>query len=241
VIATDSKLELPCQANGNGAAVSNAPAPAQANRNGTAFRSKRVRAPSASEQSGDQATRAAARADRLLIDRCLTGDELAWQDLYAEFHSPLLLAIRILLGRSAARHDLVDDIAQKVWCTVVDRKAELLSRFDAERGYRLSTFLAGLAKNEISRHFRAEWRRSLRETHASRAQHADVGGLWRGVGGLNSAMTEFLATLTPRELGYCQQHLLSLADTASEEISDVNRWQLHRRVRLKLCAFLKYE
>ena len=52
-------------------------------------------------------------------------------------------------------------------------------------------------------------------------------------------MSEFLATLTPRERTYCERCLLDANVSLREAYSDANRWQLHRRVRLKLDAFLQ--
>ncbi|HZZ78694.1 MAG TPA: hypothetical protein VFE62_09255, partial [Gemmataceae bacterium] len=105
--------------------------------------------------SASKAATALARADRALVDCCLAGNRSAWTRLYDQCHSSLLLSIRILLGVNAIHQDLVDEIGAKVWFAVIDRNGQLLGRFDGERGCRLSTFLAGLAKNEISRHFRA--------------------------------------------------------------------------------------
>ncbi len=182
------------------------------------------------------------RSDRNLIDRCLSGDRAAWERLYDQFHAPLLLAIRIFLGRSGARHDLVDDIAAKVWFTVIDRQAQMLDRFDSDRGCRLSTFLASIAKNEVLQYFRAERRRSARETQACRGREgADNNSRWNSVSGVNAAVTEFLATLTPREREYCEGHLLAIRDVPAEGYSNENRWQLNHRVRSKLSAFLKSE
>lgn len=180
------------------------------------------------------------QTDRNLIDRCLSGDRVAWERLYDQFHAPLLLAIRIFLGRSGSRHDLVDDIAAKVWFTVIDRQAQMLDRFDSDRGCRLSTFLASIAKNEVLQYFRAERRRNARETQACRGREgADTDSRWNSLSGVNAAVTEFLATLTPREREYCEGYLLALRDIPADGYSNENRWQLNHRVRSKLAAFLK--
>jgi len=208
--------------------------------NGTAHdgRGAPTRGPLSEVDEG--AKRPGAHSDRALVDRCLRGEEHAWQTLYELFNAPLHVAIRNLLGRDAAHHDLVDDIAAKVWLTVVDQRSRLLDRFDSARGCRLSAFLAGLAKNELLRHFRTEGRRSAREMRIGQARDGQSSRLgWRGSVGVNSAVTEFLTTLTPRERNYCEQHLLNASESLRGDYSDANRWQLHRRVRLKLCAFLK--
>ena len=151
----------------------------------------------------------------------------------------MLLAIRILLGQNAVRQDLVDEIAAKVWFAVIDREGQLLARFDAERACRLSTFLAGLARNEISRHFRAERRRNIRETQVCRHRERMASDShWESISGLSTAVKEFLATLTPSEREYCEEHLLAVGNVLPKGYSDANRWQLNHRVRVKLWAFV---
>lgn len=160
--------------------------------------------------------------------------------MYDQCHSSLLLSIRILLGVNAIHQDLVDEIGAKVWFAVIDRNGQLLGRFDGERGCRLSTFLAGLAKNEISRHFRAERQRNLRETQVCRHREKMVSDCaWHSVAGLSTAVAEFLLTLTPSEREYCLGHLLAVDGAALKEYSDANRWQLNHRVQMKLWAFLE--
>jgi DNA-directed RNA polymerase specialized sigma24 family protein len=181
-------------------------------------------------------------ADRRLVDRCLAGDVAAWDQLYGQCQPPLLLAIRVFLGANSRKQDLIEDIAAKVWFTVIDGQSELLNRFDAQRGCRLTTFLAGVAKNEISRYLRAERRRQNREAIASRARlGATRHSAWESLLGADIALTEFLATLTPREREFCEGHLLARQDLADGEYSQANRWQLQHRVRRKLWQFLEQD
>ncbi|HEY4309130.1 MAG TPA: hypothetical protein VGN12_06725 [Pirellulales bacterium] len=198
------------------------------------------RAPARIKQhAGSAGAAALARSDRALVDRCLAGDSSAWTQLYEQFHSSLLLSIRVLLGASGAQRDLVDEIGAKVWFAVVDRDGQRLGHFDGERGCRLSTFLAGLARNEIARYFRAERQRNLRETQFCRNSEKVMSDCqWHSETGMSTAVTEFLATLTPRERDYCQEHLLGAGRPSPIDYSDANRWQLNHRVRLKLWAFL---
>ncbi len=182
------------------------------------------------------------KSDRALVDRCLTGDVSAWEDLYGKCHPPLLLAIRVFLGRNASKQDLVEDIAAKVWFTVIDGQSKLLGRFDSGRGCRLTTFLAGVAKNEVSRHFRAERRRQSREALASRARYGSEGGVCNGsLAASDIALAEFLSTLTPREREFCEGYLLGTVESAEASYSAANRWQLQHRVRCKLWRFLQQE
>lgn len=177
--------------------------------------------------------------DRQLIDRCLTGDQHAWTDLYRQFHDSLILSIQVLLGRDACRHDLVEDIAAKVWFMSVDNEGALLRQFDAERGCRLSTYLACIARFEIASHFRSERRRAVREAHACRQRSSvtDDSHL-HGPMGIGIALREFLATLSPRESEFCSNYLLT-SEPAEGDYSAANRWQLRHRVRVKLWAFLE--
>lgn len=172
------------------------------------------------------------------------GDRSAWSQIYAECHRPLELAIRIMLGRQASRHDLIDEIAARVWFSVVDRDCELLDRFDADRGCRLATFLAGIARNEISNHFRAERRRKRREAMAPSNRSevvSSVNSVYWSVANVDAMLGEFLVTLSPREREYCERHLLGINDFEPTEFSSTNRWQLQRRIRQKLWRYLGSE
>jgi len=181
-------------------------------------------------------------SDRALVDRCLAGDVLAWEDLYGKCQPPLLLAIRVFLGRNASKQDLVEDIAAKVWFTVIDGKSNLLNRFDSGRGCRLTTFLAGVAKNEVSRHFRAERRRQSREAIASWARSSTSNnGRFGSLASSDVALNEFLTTLTPREREFCEGHLLGAVAVEPTAYTPANRWQLQHRVRSKLWKFLQQE
>ena len=181
-------------------------------------------------------------SDRALVDRCLAGDVLAWEDLYGKCQPPLLLAIRVFLGRNALKQDLVEDIAAKVWFTVVDGQSKLLGRFDSGRGCRLTTFLAGVAKNEVSRHFRAERRRQSHEAIASWARYGASSDASTGsLAASDIALTEFLTTLTPREREFCEGYLLGPVAAEQTAFSPANRWQLQHRVRNKLWKFLQQE
>lgn len=152
-----------------------------------------------------------------------------------------MLAIQVLLGRDARRHDLVDDIAAKIWLMAIDNEGALLAQFDVDRGCRLSTFLASIARNEIASHFRSERRRILREAHACRhrAKVASDSHLQSPIG-IGIALREFLSTLSPRENDFCKSHLLAIPSESAEAYSATNRWQLQHRVRLKLWDFLEH-
>jgi DNA-directed RNA polymerase specialized sigma24 family protein len=176
-------------------------------------------------------------ADRALIEACLEGQPGAWTTLYDCFHEPLLAAIRSFLRDASGDLSLIDEIAARVWYALVRSDAELLSRFDVNRGCRLITFLSVLAKSEARQYFRSERRRRTREEKVSRpemeSEEIDLSA---------STLThdEFLASLSPSERMYFTTVLTAPeGEDASEEYSPGNTWQLRHRVRKKLNQFLQ--
>jgi hypothetical protein len=165
----------------------------------------------------------------------LNGDVAAWEEFYAQCHNPLMVSIRIMLGRRSSDISLVEEIAARVWYAMVANDGELLSRYDPGRGARLITFMRTMAKDEISRHYRAEFRRRERLLAALRERpqhHADLGHA-------SSSLAEFLGTLTPNERTFCSEYLLAQApEGTAAKHSMANVWQLSRRVYQKLLRFL---
>ncbi len=183
--------------------------------------------------------------DRRVIDAALSGDASAWDQLYHQCHEPLLASARAILRPRNADPNQIEELAARVWYSLVREGGALLARFDPARGCRLSTFLSNLARDHASRMFRSERRRRRREAiscdlavrNGVETSHSnDVGPL---------AMAEFESTLTPRELDYYRQIVTegdpSSAETKDEklDLSDANRWQLRLRVRRKLEKFLQ--
>jgi hypothetical protein len=174
------------------------------------------------------------RSDRLLVDRCLAGDGEAWDEMYRRFHATLLASIRSQLSPGVGNLELVEEIAARVWYSLVAKGGDLLNHYDPRRGSRLSRYLSILARSEATRFFRGERRRRGRERLASR-KHADWGGLCESLSRLD--LEEFLATLTRRERDYFELYLLRQPTTSS--LSPANRWQLSRRIRGKLKKHLQ--
>lgn len=174
--------------------------------------------------------------DRQLVDRCLAGQPGAWDQLYTEVHTGLLVAIRRQLGARSSDPNLVDEIAARVWYALVADGGWRLDAFDASRGCRLSTYLATLARSEASGFFRAERRRRQRERLASRPERTwddQLGGLSR------EELREFVRRLTPREREFlCGYLLCPVGQRTRAEFSDTNRWQLACRVHAKLNRLL---
>ncbi|NQU20241.1 MAG: hypothetical protein HQ567_03090 [Candidatus Nealsonbacteria bacterium] len=183
--------------------------------------------------------------DRKLIARCLAGDVKAWEDLYCRCHPALLSSIKILLGQGNSDANLVDEIAARVWYALVAEDGRLLARYDAERGCRLITFLAAIAKSQAKVLFRAERRRRIREQAASRSesdrQNRGKEPSYSTVDELLSSATmcEFLETLTPSEKGFLASSL-EKAQPKGECPPPQGRSvrQLRHRVREKLRKFL---
>ncbi|MEX2561073.1 MAG: hypothetical protein WD403_14215 [Pirellulales bacterium] len=196
------------------------------------------RSAKAGQSAASAAVPPAVLADRDLVDRCRAGEVAAWEQLYRQCHPPLLIAIKVFLGRHGAGDDLAEEIAARVWYTLINDRGALLDRFDHRRGCRLTTFLAALAKKDVLRYLRSERRRQLREV-SSRGQAASRGELPQPVEmDFDVALDEFLATLTLREREFCQDHLLANTADSLEKYTCSNRWQLQHRVRRKLWVFL---
>lgn len=179
--------------------------------------------------------RAAIREERELIDRCLAGDPAAWSGLYNHCHERLVRSIRAFLGQGGKDASLVDEIAARVWYALVRNDFDLLSRFDSNRGCRLVTFLAALARAETRLFLRSERRRKNRERNASRPETANCDD---GLAAQPVSHQEFLSTLTPAEHRFYVDVLSNPGNTAAaSRYSQKNHWQLRHRVRKKLKSF----
>jgi DNA-directed RNA polymerase specialized sigma24 family protein len=171
-------------------------------------------------------------ADGRLAERCVMGEVAAWEELYAQCHDPLCASIRAMLG-PCSDANLVDEISARVWYALVAKDGELLARYSHERGARLSTYLRALAKHEMCRHLRTEVRRRKREFLAMKKKSPeDAMDLARSIHDLEG----FLVTLTPRERGFWDVHLL--ATSPGIPYSPANIWQLTHRIYEKLMRFL---
>jgi len=176
--------------------------------------------------------RRAIAADRALIDRCLAGEVEAWDALYRRCHHGLLAAIRTMFGSRQWDPNLVDEIAARVWFSVLTNDCELLARFDPGRGCRLTTYLATIARSEATTLFRSERRRRLRERMVSRPNE-DTTDADEATAAME--LGEFVQHLTPREMEFFQQFLLAAPGLErAGTYTDTNRWQLSSRIQGKL-------
>lgn len=177
------------------------------------------------------------RQDQQLIERCLAGNVPAWEDLYAQCHGPLLALIKGMLHSADA--NLIDEIAARVWYTLVANDGALLTRFDPARGNRLVTFLRAIARDEAKRYFRAEVRRRERETIATRQKSAEAESESHVP---HFLMEEFLTTLSPGDRSFCLEHVLATPpQDGGAPASRPAGWQQTRRLYKKLLAFLGRE
>lgn len=179
-----------------------------------------------------------AQADRQLIDRCLTGEDDAWQELFAQRHPGLLHASRSFLGY-AGNGELAEEIASRVWFALLRDGGRTLARFNPAQDQDFGNFLSGVARYEVLRHRRSERRRQSRETIAAqrttpsrKVNDADVSLLLR----------EFMATLASNEVGFMEECLLTPSapngHDSTRRLSQAAVWQRRHRLRLKLLAFL---
>lgn len=184
----------------------------------------------------EEPTKASLRADAKLVARCVAGEPAAWEMLYAQCHDSLCTGIRSMLRGSSFDDNLVDEIAARVWYALIDKDGQRLAKYSPTRGARVITYIRGIARDEIGRHYRAEVRRRRRETVAaeSRAPAADSSDA-----ASSPEVGEFLDTLTPAERDFCCEVLYGdepICEQTSRSQASV--WQLTHRVYKKLTGFL---
>ncbi len=193
------------------------------------------------ESSNDNAPskRELLKADAALAKRCVAGEVQAWEEFYDQCHEPLLFSIEVMLGPGTADKNLVDELAARVWYTLIKDDAKLLSKYDNRRGAQLITFMMPIAKSELARYFRDEKRREKRERISL------TGKTPHDYGQPDLSLGEFLPTLTRREREYYNDCLLGypIDGSGSSEgtFSLSNARQLRHRIRCKMMRFLGLE
>lgn len=177
-------------------------------------------------------------ADQQLVDRCRAGDGQAWAEIHTKCHGHLVRQIRFTLGDRGRDSNLVEEIAARVWYTLFADEGYLLGRFEPIKGSGLEKYLAAVARFEVMRHQRSEFRRRRREreTHALRQTTRNE----RDFVDMELDVAEFLPNLTRRERQYFDSVLLG-GDGEEMEVSAPNAWQLRHRIRKKLLSFLDLE
>ena len=96
-----------------------------------------------------------ASRETLLRRSVLSGDEAAWEMLYAESFEPLWAYVAWRCGGIA---ELTDEIVQQTWLVAVRR----IRRFDPNRGTFIA-WLRGIAGNALRNHFRKQKRERSRQ------------------------------------------------------------------------------
>lgn len=202
----------------------------------TTLRKTSRRPPRQTGEKAQQENSAAVGAEHRLVDECLAGDPAAWESLFQQCHPALLTLTRLLLGTASTDGNLAEEIASRVWYALITEPQRRLAPYDPRRGCSLTTFLAGLARNEIRQYRRGERRRKAREAIASLRQEQHARQDARQIGFL---MDEFVDLLTPREKQFLQGYLLSVPDARAPRFSEANIWQLRHRIQRKLRGFLR--
>lgn len=177
----------------------------------------------------NKARRKGALLDRALVDRCLLGENDAWEELYWECQPRLLMHIETLLTQRRLSTHPADEVAARVWYAVLRNDAALLAAFDPSYNCRLRAYMAGLATKELLRFLRDQSRQRNRDNSAQPTQQPDSQLEY-------AELHDFLGTLTNRERAFCQQCISGEVE-ANHEYSQSNIWQLRHRIRQKLKAF----
>ena len=180
------------------------------------------------------------RDDARLIAQCLAGDCRAWETLYDRCHPLLTKSIRTLLGPDGQDPNLVDEIAARVWYTLLRDDARVLGRYNPKRDCRFVLFLVGLARYEILQYMRSERRRRHREFIGGQRALAECDVSEQQMAAL---ISDFAVTLTRREREFLEKVLLvPYSEEESEEtsaFSSTNKWQQSHRIRCKARAFFE--
>jgi DNA-directed RNA polymerase specialized sigma24 family protein len=176
------------------------------------------------------------RNDRELVRRCLDGDVNAWEAMFQSCQPRLLATIRSLLRKYGRNASLAEEIASRVWFSLIGGEESLLERYDASRGCRLTTFFAALARYELLEYWRSERRRRDREQTAADRRPVPTA---KKSESFPVMWSEFVETLSRREREFLQDVLLKsdakpANGNACPQLTQVNLWQLRSRVLAKL-------
>ncbi len=182
--------------------------------------------------------RSSVLADRQLVDDCLTRKPGAWERMYNRAHPALMMAVRKHLGSRAGDQQLVEEIAAQVWYLLIQHDGELLDRFSTDRDRRLSSYLGGLAQNQVRTYDRGEQRRHAREAEATRSHRAGE-TIHESRNPLE--MQDFLSTLTDWERQYVAWCMLPPGEKGTARgpfsVTENSDRQLRHRLKTKLKAF----
>ena len=93
--------------------------------------------------------------------------------------------------------NLIEEMVARVWYALLVDDGYLLRRYESEKGSSLSSYLSAVARFEVLRHQRSEYRRRRREhrNQIMRPQQSDE----QLLGDLKADLKDFLPRLTRRE------------------------------------------
>lgn len=193
----------------------------------------------AQHQTNNDHPQLGAATDEQVINSCLAGETDAWSELYDRFQAPLVAIIGRLYGTAINDPNLVEEIAARVWYSLIKNDYALLRRFDVSRGTRFTTYISQIAKSQAKQYFRAERRRRLRESIVSKPLDSERSG-YEEVSSVDFEEI-FLANLTPTEKRFYHQFLAPKdgLDEKESVFSRENTWQLRHRILVKLQGFLQ--
>jgi hypothetical protein len=178
--------------------------------------------------------------DQQIVKRCLLGDERAWERLYCKYHPCLRKAIDVLLCPDGSDVHTAEEIAARVWYTLLRDNCRLLETYDANRDSTLDNFLIGLARIEILRYTRAERRRHSYEMLGGRRRLEEQRVSDCQV---TTMIDEFASTLTPGQREFMERFLTGRAENEPEsglnELSGTSIRSRRHRIRRKLNNFLE--
>jgi len=98
---------------------------------------------------------------RSVIDRCLAGEDEAWEEFVCRFNGLLRRGVVTALGGTVRRADgLEEDLLQEVYCRLLDRGGQRLRRCRERDERAIRSYLLRLARNAAIDHLRL--RRTLK-------------------------------------------------------------------------------
>jgi hypothetical protein len=179
-------------------------------------------------------------SDRRLVERCLAGDQAAWDDLYEQCQPTIISTAMAALNHRGDAREISDEIAARVWLQLVSNDCRVLERFDAQRGCRLQTFVAKICRYQTFNYQRAERRRRAWEVLVADSEHLECRNATASSHAYLVLPESFLASLTIREREFCEKYLFQARDLHQPpEYSPSNVRQLRCRLRRKLQAYLE--
>jgi hypothetical protein len=174
-------------------------------------------------------------ADMELLERCLAGDQIAWETFFHRFRQPMAATIARRLWATARVSTHVEEILADFWFALVDRNGRRLRLYDPTRSSLLH-YLGRLACEQVSLFYRrqARWERLHVQLYVPEPAVDDTPryehGLWR---------EELWASLSALEQRFLCAWLAAPAGPEPEQPRHSARdRKVKQRVRDKLCRLL---